>query len=100
MVSLFVRSRRYTAVSAAAAAAPLAACTLYVTVTRGTAFGIAALDYMAWALIVCSGLPLIALLPTSRREKLFLSIASIPVNAVIALLWGFSLACFVFRSCL
>jgi hypothetical protein len=100
MVSLFARSRRYTALSAAAAAAPLVTCTLYVTVTHGGALGIAALDYVAWALIVCSSLPLFALLPASRREKLLLAVASVPVNALIAQLWGFSLACFAFHSCL
>ncbi len=100
MVAVLARSRRYATLSAAAAAAPLVTCSLYVTVTRGTAFGIAVLDYIAWALIVCSSLPLFALLPASRGEKVLLAIASLPVNAVIALLWGFSLACFAFRSCL
>ena len=100
MVALLARSRRYAALSALAAAAPLVTCSLYVTVTRGTAFGIALLDYIAWALIVCSSLPLFALLPASGREKVLLAIASLPANALIALLWGFFFACFAFRSCL
>jgi hypothetical protein len=100
MVSLLARSRAYAALSAAAAVAPLVTCTLFVTVTHGAAFGVAALDYIAWAVVVCSSLPLFALLPASRREKLLLCIASLPVNAVIGLLWGICFACSAFRSCM
>lgn len=99
MVAILSRSRRYAALSAVAAVAPLVASTLYVTVTGGTAFGIAALDYIAWTLIACASLPVFAVLPATRWEKLLLAVASVPANAVIGLLWGFALACFAFRSC-
>ena len=100
MVVLFYRSRLYTLLSAGAAIAPVAVSSLYVVMTRGEGFSVAAFDYACLLILACSSLPIFAILPTSGREKLVLSVASVPVNLFIGLSWTVVLACSAYRNCL
>jgi FtsH-binding integral membrane protein len=95
-----VRSWRKVVLWMLALLSPLALCVAYIVATRGTSFGSAVLDYASWAVMVCSSIPFIVVMPASRRQKLLLVIGSIPLNVALTFMVGVTLACGLYGSCL
>ena len=93
------RRIRLFACSVLAFAVPFLICTLYVSLTRGTAFKIVFLNFAFVILIVFGGVPFAVLMPMDRFSRGVFASASVAVNLVVGLIWGIWLSCAKYHSC-